>query len=170
MACHLLKIIRQKRTPKELFFRHVLKLPGSNACWYWVGAIHPVTGYGLFGYEGRTQRAHRVIWILTSGAIPDGLWVLHKCDNRRCVNPAHLFLGTQQDNTDDMVAKGRVAKQVGETNGFAKLTSSDVLEIRAAYAKNYTPTELAKTYGCNRKTISLIVHRQTWKHLGVANG
>ena len=163
-------IVRKKCDPKKLFFRHVVKLPGSNACWEWIGALHPLTGYGYCGYKGRVQRAHRVSWQIAFGVIPNGLWVLHKCDNRRCVNPKHLFLGNQQDNTDDMVAKGRVAKQFGETNGLAKLTSTKVFEIRAR-AGTVSNTQLANEYGCSRRAISFIVRRETWKHLeATANG
>lgn len=79
---------------------------GGSPCWEWQEAIN-YKSYGQFRFNGRTIRANRVAWVLTFGAIPDGLHVLHHCDNPLCINPKHLFLGTNQQNVDDRVAKGR---------------------------------------------------------------
>ena len=96
------------RTPVEgRFWTHVVTTE-DESCWEWQGAIDKVTGYGVFGVTRREQTtAHRVSWIINYGPIPDSIQVLHSCDHRPCVRPDHLFLGTQQDNIDDMIKKGR---------------------------------------------------------------
>lgn len=78
----------------------------GSACWEWVGARH-TGGYGAISVNGHQERAHRVSWMIHHGEIPDGLWVLHRCDNPPCVNPAHLFVGSDADNLSDAIAKGR---------------------------------------------------------------
>lgn len=99
-ACRLAK--KESYWP-ERFWSFVEK---TDSCWLWTGAKHP-KGYGIFHLRGRTPRAHVLSWILHHGPVPRGLCVLHRCDNPPCVNPDHLFLGTPQDNTDDMTRKGR---------------------------------------------------------------
>jgi hypothetical protein len=87
----------------DLFWAKVRRTDG---CWEWTGArLH--SGYGKLGRKGRTYVAHRFAWELVNGAIPDGLFACHRCDNRLCVRPDHLFLGTQKDNIADMLSKGR---------------------------------------------------------------
>jgi len=88
------------------FFTHVHIYNSNNSCWTWIGNKNK-QGYGYFGLNGKTWKAHRLVWVFAFGKIPGGIFVLHKCDNPMCVNPSHLFLGTHKDNMDDMVAKGR---------------------------------------------------------------
>jgi hypothetical protein len=88
------------------FWSRVDASRGADSCWSWTGALDS-GGYGQCGRDRRLHKTHRVAWMLTHGEIPDGLVVCHHCDNRRCCNPAHLFVGTQGDNVRDMVRKGR---------------------------------------------------------------
>ena len=145
------------------FWSHVDR---SNECWEWTGH-HNRYGYGRISIGSRldgTSRevmAHRYSWELHYGPINDAL-VLHRCDNRKCVRPDHLFLGTNADNTNDMVAKGRVAK--GEQLPQAKLTEADVRRIREM-ATTMTHQAIADLYGVRQPAISRIVHRKRWGHV-----
>jgi hypothetical protein len=102
----------------------------TQACWNWRGSVRHF-GHGHLNVLGVVTMAHRFSWTLTNGSIPDGLNVLHHCDNPRCVRPDHLFLGTHADNVADMNAKGRHAR--GERHGRAKLTDAQRAEAVAAY-------------------------------------
>jgi hypothetical protein len=101
-------------------------LPDLRECWLWTASLF-VGGYGRFG----AQRAHRVSWELHHGEVPEGLFVLHRCDNPRCVNPGHLFLGTQTDNMRDMWAKRRGRRPRGADVAVAKLDAEKVRALRA---------------------------------------
>jgi hypothetical protein len=111
--------------------------------------------------------AHRYSWELHFGPVPAGLQVCHHCDNRGCVRPDHLFLGTPADNTRDMCEKGRQGHRSspGEKNGFAKLTNDQVLEIRRRTANGETGTTLARELGVSNSAISGIVLRKSWRHI-----
>lgn len=128
-----------------------------NDCWEWTGPLNK--GYGTFkkaGQYGKAVAPHRYSYELTYGAIPDGLLVCHKCDNRKCVKPSHLFLGTHADNTADMIRKGRHAK--GEKVGSAKLKIKQVESIRERHsARTSTLGELAREFGVTTTTIWRIV-------------
>ena len=133
-------------------------------CWLWTGS--KVRGYGRFGFRSKDQLAHRVSWILTHGEIPDGLLVLHRCDVKACIRPSHLFLGTQQDNMDDMVFKQRQNAPRGERSGQAKLTEKDVQSIREYHeAKVFTQKVLGEIFGISRRQIYSIVRREHWRHV-----
>jgi hypothetical protein len=147
------------------------KAKKSEGCWEWTGCKQR-TGYGRFRLAGWTQMAHRVAWELVHGLIPKGMQVLHRCDNPGCVNPNHLFLGTQTDNIYDMTAKGRHYR--GERHKSAKLTESDVISIRMF---DIPTRALSNLYGVNRASIRAIKRGEKWKHLansieqpGVDNG
>lgn len=137
---------------------------GDDDCWPWIASTYR-GGYGQFSSghsysQLKTSKAHRVSWTLRNGTIPDGLHVLHKCDNRICVNPNHLFLGTSADNTADMVAKGRQAQ--GSRNGCTKLTETQVLAIRSDTRSSWT---ISSEYGVTHTQVSKIKSRRQWAHL-----
>jgi hypothetical protein len=144
----------------------------GTPCWVWTASVDR-KGYGRMALNGRATGAHRVAWQVTNGPIPAGIWVLHRCDNPRCVRPDHLFLGDHAANMADMVAKGRSgaalrpeAVQRGERHPMAKLTEQDVRDIRAAYADGRdTTVGLAARYGVSNQLISRIIARGIWKHV-----
>lgn len=144
------------------FWANVDKSGGPDACWPWTTALSNV-GYGDFRYMYRHYIASRVAWELASGPIPAGACVLHRCDNRSCCNPAHLFLGTRADNSADMKSKGRQSR--GEQLPHARLTENDVRRIRAAAADGEQLGAIASAFGVNPSTVSLIVARKRWCHV-----
>lgn len=148
--------------PQERFWRYVDR-GGPNGCWSWIGAKCRKTGYGSLQIDGTGRRAHRFSYELHHGPIPDGMVVMHACDNPGCVNPAHLSLGTNQDNVDDKMAKGRHRGPRGELSGSARLTRADVVRIRA---ERRTCNVWAAELGVSPKTIADARSGRTWAHLG----
>jgi hypothetical protein len=133
----------------------------SGACWNWKGAADK-DGYGTVKLRGRrVEKAHRLAFRLAKGDIPDGMMVCHECDNPSCCNPAHLFLGTAQDNKSDCVAKGRHVKGRG-VYWKAKLSEDDVRAIRADARNSY---QVADHYGVSAVLIQQIRKRHVWKHI-----
>ena len=164
-------------TREERFWSYVDR---SGDCWLWKKTLNQ-HGYGVFGWpvngKPRMQLAHRLAWTLTNGAPTQN--VLHRCDNPPCVNPAHLFLGTQRDNMEDAARKGRVAKvrtrpprrpiqgvaysrRIGELAPNTKLTWPQVAEIRSRYLAGEDQMALGRAYGVTNGAIWFIVHNKTW--------
>lgn len=165
-----------------------------NDCWYFTGYRNK-NGYGQLRFYGKVTTAHRVAWILTFGEIPNGLGVLHKCDHPACCNASHLFLGTPQDNMQDCIAKGRLNTPSGEKSGphnhpekmsrgdshysrthpeklargerhaNAKLTESDVTEIRHLHVIGIMRSELAHRFHISISTIRNITIKKSWRHV-----
>jgi hypothetical protein len=135
----------------ERFWSKVFRYEG---CWNWTGCLER-TGYGRFKSHGRKHSAHRVAYELVNGHIPDGLWVLHRCDNRRCVNPDHLFLGTPQDNVLDMLKKSR--------HGQQKLNYERAAEMRRDRLAGLTYAELGKKYSVSGVTAYHTAKGTYWK-------
>ena len=133
----------------------------KNECWLWTDKLEH-SGYGKMRYKNLIIKAHRAAYEIFFGKIPHGLSVLHRCDVRSCVNPKHLFLGTQQDNMDDMKIKGRERHQQGECVGTAKLSGLMINEIRMS---SDTHKNLAEKYSVSRASIHNIKKGKSWKHV-----
>lgn len=136
----------------------------GDGCWMWTGAkMKKRRGYGAVRWDGITKYTHRVSWEITNGEIPDDMIVCHRCDNPPCVRPDHLFLGTDKDNYDDMVAKGRRVVRVlsGEESASAKLSNAQVETIREEYRAGGTSTpKLGRKYGISQTHAYDIVNRK----------
>lgn len=149
--------------PVEKRFWDKASIGKPKDCWIWRGAKFG-NGYGAIQVDGTPELAHRVAWLLTRGEIPEGLCVLHECDNPICINPEHLFLGTQLDNIADRTNKGRSAS--GSRNGNAKLSDADVQLIHTLYKpRDFSQRKLARIFGVNQSTIRRILVGETWRHL-----
>jgi hypothetical protein len=143
----------------------------SNGCWEWIGVANR---YGNFSSQAMGFRdgisAHRASWILHKGPIPRSMFVLHRCDNKQCVNPEHLFLGTQSDNMKDKFLKGRQSPHLppvltGQNNKSAKLCEEDVRRMRELRNSGLTFVELGKQFGVSNTTAHRIVTGANWKHV-----
>lgn len=142
----------------------------EDQCWPWLAARDD-KGYGVFYLGARLTKAPRASWALLVGPIPEGLNVLHRCDNPQCVNPAHLFLGTQADNLLDMRTKGRAdgnhnPTRLGERHHCAKLTWAKVAEARARHAAGEGLSALAREFNVTPPTMWAALHHRTWKKTG----
>lgn len=145
-------------------------------CWNFNGCLLP-NGYGKVRRLGKTWLAHRLSYTESVGEIPDGVCVLHKCDNRKCINPAHLFLGSRADNMKDMISKGRqnfkksdshrMALSISaknQKNRYSKISMMAANEIRHLYSTEKAPQKvLAEMFGVNRSHISRIVRGESWR-------
>lgn len=161
VAARVARSLNMRATFAERFWRKAARAP--NGCLEWQGSISS-SGYGTVKQEGLARSTHVVAWTLTYGEPSD--WVLHRCDNRKCVDPNHLFIGSRQDNVDDMMRKGRLNSRIGSANHRAQLTEAQVQEIRERFAVGgVRQVDLATEYGVTQTTISVIVRGASWKHL-----
>lgn len=137
----------------------------STGCWNWDRAVTKSKYGGYTETDGRTLYAHRGMWAAVNGPVPDGVFVCHRCDNRRCVNPAHLFLGSHRENMADMVRKGRSNKAKGSAVGPSKLKERDVSIIKWCLDAGVGQVKLAELYGVSQGTIGFIKRGETWRHV-----
>lgn len=179
-----------RRTPQKFIHGHNATHPDMKArfwskvdirsegeCWEWKASLRS-TGYGQFEFGGTMLKSHRVAYVLTHGAIPDGLHVCHTCDNRKCCNPSHLWLGTNADNTADKVSKGRAIGPKGKQHGWhthpermargeraskAKLTREKVEQIKKLREDGMGQRAVARMFGVTHSAIAAIEKGRTWQ-------
>ncbi len=145
----------------------------KNGCWIWKSSKSN-SGYGKFNIRGKHVIAHRYSYELYKEKIPPGMLICHKCDNKLCVNPDHLWIGTQKENINDAKKKGRLPNLkgirkplccVGENHYLSKLKNKDIFEIKRLYKSGVSGYRLHKMYNVTKKCISDILKNKTWKHL-----
>lgn len=166
---------RRSRDPRPASVRlaeRLMVMP--SGCIEWTGAVTE-WGYGRFKFNGRSAFTHRAAWEMERGPIPDGLLVCHHCDNPRCCNVDHLFLGTNADNMRDMRNKDRSSKgrrvgdgsmyAHGERQHLAKLTADNVREIRRRLRSGERQKDIAAAFGVTREAITRINIMRNWKHV-----
>lgn len=153
------------RAPVEQRFHDSYVREPMSGCWLWTKSDNG--RYGLLSKGGRQRRAHRISYELHVGQIPDGMVVMHECDNPLCVNPGHLRVGTQLENIKDRDTKGRQVPNhpKGESNGMRKLSETEVLSIRRLRSVGWTMTNIAARFGVSRTAISVILSGKYWKHI-----
>lgn len=149
-------------THKERFESKVMPEPNTG-CWIWIGGSFE-NGYGVFRIHSKNKKAHRMSFEFYKGSIPDGMVVCHRCDNKFCVNPDHLFLGSMLDNVTDMISKGRKHYPKGELHGQSKLKTADVIHIRQ-HADSIGHKAIADKFGISQKYIGEILRRHKWAHV-----
>ena len=158
----------------DRFWSKVIKTDNNEDCWNWNAAVSESTGYGKFRYKNKAYDAHRFVYQMLYGEINNSkLLVCHKCNNRLCVNPNHLYLGTAKDNVHDMIRAGNMfsvqscAHVVGSKCSSAKLNEQLVLEMRKRYEeKDYKKVkDLYDEYGISKSTFRSIINREYWKHI-----
>lgn len=148
------------RLNTEIRFKSRIK-KNINGCWIWSGCKY-VSGHGALKVNNRKIRAHRFSYELFVGKIPEGMMVCHKCDNPPCVNPKHLFLGTQKDNIHDAIKKGRF----GGEHHHSVLKEKDILNIRRLYdSGSYKKVDIAKIFNISQPHIGRIIKREAWKYV-----
>lgn len=141
------------------FFAERSKLNQETGCLEWTRHVNQ-NGYGTVKHKRKTYPAHRFAWIQKYGPVPDGMVICHKCDNRKCINVDHLFIGTTLDNVRDKINKGRLRVAEGEQSGTSKLTAKQIEQI---VLDSRPQTLIAKDHGVSQATISLVKQRKNWR-------
>jgi hypothetical protein len=146
-------------------FERLIEPDLNSGCWIWGGTLVQPDNYGHIEINGERWSAHRLSFTLFKGAIPDGLLVCHWCDTPPCVNPAHLFAGTYQDNIRDMHAKGRARRCCGSLSPHAKLTEAAIPLIRLRLAAGASCRAIGEDFGVSADVINAIRRGRSWKHV-----
>ena len=147
---------------RKTFDKYVIR--NGEYCWKWKGCITP-GGYSAINVYRKKEQAHRVSWMIYKGEIPDGMFVCHRCSNRECTNPEHLFIGTHQDNMKDMLNKGRKFIKSGSKYNFAKLNEKKIIKIMKMIHSRYSDRQISEQFNVTRPTITNIRNRKAWKHV-----
>ena len=137
---------------------------GPDGCWPYKGAVGS-SGYGRIMFDNEIKGVHVWAYEHANGPVPEGMFVLHSCDNRKCANPAHLRAGTHQDNMDDKVKRDRCYRGFGELSGNAKLTEQQVIELRTRHSSGAPVKSLAERFGVSESNVYMIVTGKRWAHL-----
>ena len=162
------KLVTKGEAEEYRFLRFVEK---SDGCWTWRGSGQRA-GYGVFWLRGKLLGAHRASHVLFIGPVADGMDVCHHCDNPRCVNPDHLFVGTPRDNWNDMHRKGRGSPPPlirGSAHPKAKLSEGLIPEVFRLRSLGLTTYQIAEVFGISRPAICAVLNRKTWRHIHVAH-
>lgn len=146
---------------KELYEKQVIR---QEACWDWKGTLHR-TGYAVIQYDGKQIGAHKASWLIHKGALTEKLWVLHKCDNKKCTNPEHLYLGSPSRNSLDREERQRRPIKRGIFHPNSKLTDEQVLEIKKLIRIGVPMTKISRDFKISYGSIEAIKNRKTWKHV-----
>lgn len=144
-----------------------VKKGGEDDCWEWQASTRSGSGYGQFGIDGYAEYAHRLSFVLAFGQVPYGQFVCHRCDNRKCVNPRHLFAGTQKDNMADCANKERTV--FGEKHPLSRLTSDTVAGILKDRRDGLSYREISKKYSRPMWTVRSVISGKNWKRVGRGN-
>jgi hypothetical protein len=147
-------------------FEKFADIKETTKCIEWTG-YYGTTGYGVLMVNRMPKKTHRLSYQIYNGKIPEGMWVLHKCDNSRCVNPKHLYIGDSKRNVHDMLERNRHVSPLGEKNGKSKLTNDQVREIKIILKKSNKIRETARKFNVSRYAIQDIKSGKTWSHIKI---
>jgi len=145
------------------YFESLIKINNDTGCHEWVGPKKE--GYGWFSIDGNLKSAHRISFEIHKGPIPEKINVCHSCDNPSCVNPEHLWLGTQFDNVNDMMSKKRGNKASGESHHKAKITEDDVRLIRSLLSEGISMRHIQHKLNISYRIIQRVCSGQSWSHV-----